>query len=468
MNQPGTYTFNTTGVVVGQYTYLRSGPTTIIAPPASSAGFTCIKVGNHPITPDQRSAVLYGLRLRKGTGEQDWTGIEIVSDSFAHGNSFTSIEDCLMYLPGTGIKFMCTGDGWTSNANIVRTSILFSQIGVDFVKGGTRDTPFRCVFDDLTVQSGTVASGLYNRYGFKNIQYSDLTFRDCKVWDLEDSALQKTMTIAPIAENIRIKGGIMSRQDGVSGFSEDNSTARSVYVEPDEWQLPTYGHEALTSSIFVQDGRRKGGWEPSSGTGWGMTAGAWTNHATGGAGTPLTIAYADGTQGTTYTTGATSGNGAGIRYPTLITCRGWNPIYKVRFRLGATSGTSRRAAFGWIGSTSFDISADNILNVLNGVVLAIRAAETTYRILHNDGTGVGGAIDTGVTINASEIVTFELYAMESRSTSRWRYSINGTWFDLVSGDVPAQTTGLAPYAQIATSTTAPKSMDLFGVYVETK
>ena len=274
------------------------------------------------------------------------------------------------------------------------------------------------------------------------------------------------MTFSPGAFDIKIKGGTIARND--IGFRlEDYTTARGISIENDDWNLPTYGTEPMTTTIFVRNGRRKGGWEPGAFTGWGMTSGAWTNHAVGGAGTPLTIAYADGTVGHSFTTGATSGNGAGIRFPKLLTCRGWNPVYKIKFRLQSTSATTRRILFGWLGSTTLDVSADDNLNVLHGIGLGCRAADTTWRILSNNGTGGQAAADTGITIDTATH-TFELVGQDDITTNKWKYAIDGTWVQLPGADIPAQDAGLAPYAQIATATSAAKGFDIFGLYVESK
>ena len=466
IEQTGTFTFNSIGVQIPVYTHLHLGQSTVLSPPASSAGFVMINIGDHP-TGFVRNAKVTGGRLLKATGEQDWTAIELSSPGDSDGNAWAVIEDVVMYYPGTGIVFNSYNDGWISNAHISRCTIYYSKIGVDFQKNGSRDSPFRSVFDDLTMQPLDIASGKYILYGFKNVQWKDLTFRDCKVWDLEDSNLQKTMSIAPSALSIRIKAGIIANTTGIGGFFEDNSTLRSVTIEGDEWQAPMYGYETMTASIFPTNGRRKGGWEPTAATaggGWGMTAGGWTNHAVGGAGGGVTVTYADGSAYRTYTTGAVSGNGAGVRYPHPVTCRGWNPVYKIRFRL--SSASARRVAFGWIGSTSMDISGDDNLVSLNGVMLGARAADTTWRILHNNGAGGQGATDTGVAIDTA-ITTFELYAKETQ-TNKWRYSINGVWGTVTSTDIPAQDTTLSPYAEIATGTAGTKAVDIFGIYLETK
>ena len=79
-----------------------------------------------------------------------------------------------------------------------------------------------------------------------------------------------------------------------------------------------------------------------------------------------------------YTTGTTTGNGAGTRYSGItFTCRGWNPIYKLKFRLNDT-GLQRMFA-GYTSNTSADIpSDDNPLNVVSGIGLAIRSADTSF------------------------------------------------------------------------------------------
>ena len=151
IRQNGTFTFNSAGVIIPPYTQLFLGYSTVICPPASSAGFTCINIGKHANgqAAGNRHSQLFGGRLTKNTGEQDWTGIEISTDDDLNGNSWTVVQDCLIYWPGTGIKFTSTGTGWTSNFHISRTIVYFPLVGVDFIKGGSRDTPFRSKFDDV-------------------------------------------------------------------------------------------------------------------------------------------------------------------------------------------------------------------------------------------------------------------------------------------------------------------------------
>ena len=468
IDQAGTFTFNTVGVTMPTYSRLEMGYSTIISPPVSSSGFVCINIGKHVNNQvsHSRQCQIFGGRIAKNTGEQDWIGIELSTDGDTNGNSFAVIQDVVIYWPGTGIRIISSADGWCSNFNISRSIVYYPLIGVDFIKGGSRDTPFRAKFDDFTIQSLAAPNNpaTFTQIGFKDVYYKDLHFYNCNVWDLGTPANQKTMTFLPGAFDIKIKGGTIARND--IGFRlEDYTTARGISIEADDWNLPTYGTEPMTQTIFVRNGRRKGGWEPSAGAGWGMVSGAWTNHAVGGAGTPLTIAYADGTVGHSFTTGPSIGNGAGIRFPKLITCRGWNPVYKIKFRLQSTSATLRRVLFGWLGSTTLDVSADDNLTALHGIGLGCRGADSTWRILSNNGTGGQAAADTGITIDTA-MHTFELVGQDDITTNKWKYAIDGTLVQLPASDIPAQDAGLSPYAQVATGTGAAKGFDLFGIYVE--
>ena len=42
----------------------------------------------------------------------------------------------------------------------------------------------------------------------RNVQWKDIDFRHCRVWDMAVPATQKAMTIAPGAYDIRIHGGL--------------------------------------------------------------------------------------------------------------------------------------------------------------------------------------------------------------------------------------------------------------------
>ena len=464
IDQTGTFTFNTIGVQIPVYTHLQLGQSTVLSPPASSSGFTMINIGDHP-TGNVRNAKVTGGRLLKATGEQDWTAIKISSPADAEGNVWTFIQDVVMYYPGTGILFDTVSDGWISNANINRTTIYYSLIGVDFQKSGTRDNPFRSVFDDVTIQSLQVATGKHNLYGFKNVRWKDLTFRDCKVWDLQDSTVQKSMLISPIAQDIRINGGTIARNDGAAGFFLNNATSRSISIDGDEWQPPSYGSESLTQTSFVANGRRKGGWIPGAG-GWGITNGAWSNNGTGTTANPV-VTYADGSICQRFTAAdATATSSCGIMFPKLVTCRGWNPIYKAKFRLNVAGG--RRGAFGFVGNATTPINADDNLNGLQGIILGSRTADTTWRILANDAAGGQTAVDTGVTIDTS-IVTVEIVATDSRTT-KWMFSVNGAaWTTMATTvNIPQQTDTLVPYAALGNGSATQKNFDLFEVYVETK
>ena len=124
-----------------------------------------------------------------------------------------------------------------------------------------------------------------------------------------------------------------------------------------------------------------------------------------------------------------------------------------------------RIFFGWKSGIT-DLTGDDPLNAQSGVILCLRAADTSYQIACNDGTGVTTFTNTAIAKNTA-VTIFELYALDL-ATNKWKWSLNNNaWTDLTDANIPAQTTALTVVNQIQTAEAAVKSFDLFEVYVET-
>ena len=321
-----------------------------------------------------------------------------------------------------------------------------------------------CVFDRCIAQDYVAGHDMV--YGFFNISHKRLKFFQCIVWDITNPATQKTASVNVAAESIDIEGGIVNRPGGY--FIDNSAIHRGNWIgSGNEFDIPRYGNIPLVNSTFVRNGRRFGGYVSAfSVTGYGLTGGAWTADATG-TNTFTTFASTNNTIGRLFTTGTTTGNGAGIDYQILITCRQWDPVYKIRFRQNTTSLC--RLFFGWKASTSTLPTGDDPLNATSGIMLCLRSADTNYQIASNDGTGATVFQNTGIAKNTA-INTFELVA-EDWATNKFKFSINNAaWVNVTTTtDIPAQTLGLCPVATIQTDESGvAKNFDIFDLYVETK
>lgn len=475
----GDYTMGASfaGVNVGiDGTHLMMDSGCILTVPAGYTGYV-IKVKRALSTgPNLHHAKVSGGKLYEATGVSGshlWTGILMQGGPLTNqGVGFSTVENVFIEYAGTGVNLDCTL-GWVNGCLLQNVTCSGCPVGFDF----TQPDPFttaqnaiaRDTFINCVVQNYASVPTLY---GFKNIRWKDHVFIHCKVWDQTDTATQKASTIHRDAKNISIMGGIMSRGSSAGSYFVDNS--KSTLIMQDEWNGPKYGGLSMVGHLFGIIGRKIGRHDSSSAnTGTGIL-GTSTSYASEGSNAEV-LTFADGTGGRLRTTAGTSGSGCGSRYTVNITCRGFNPIYKIMFKLTQTSNT--RPYFGWTSSGSVDLAGDDPLNAVHGVILTARAADTNFQIGHNNGSGVTVFTDTGIPLNTS-LNVFDLVA-DDAATNKWKWalytvsslrSISQSMVDyteLTSLEIPSQSQGLKPYWQMTTSENLAKSFTHYQVYVET-
>lgn len=171
---------------------------------------------------------------------------------------------------------------------------------------------------------------------------------------------------------------------------------------------------------------------------------------------------------TRMSTGTASGSGAGTRGSAgsgII--RALSPRFYCKFRLNDTA-SNERFYVGWQSSNSaFPTSGDDPLTGLSGLLFGVRAADTTWQILYNEGTsGTNFANASGSPARDTNIHTIELKGDDANS--KWQYSFDGSAFvDVTGAEIPASTTILFPlvWSQNAVGTPA-KSFDQWHWFVQ--
>lgn len=483
IDQDGTFPISSAGVDIKEsHTTLRMGPNTNIQVPDGYSSYI-IKLQEDTNANLKNCHVIGGRLTESGTSQtvdRLWTGIKIKGAGAAtfRGIGFSSIRDVYMENPGIGVHLDAT-DGWI-NGNIFKDITMFpAVIGFDFdaptpvtdINKAIQRSEFEnCVIQDADVQG----IGHIVQTGFRNIRHRDLAFRGCKVWDLATPSTQKTATIHQDALLLTITGGIMGYTTGTSNFFTDNGRSSFIF---DEWHAPSYGGFVLQPHKFALNGRKFGKYDsPSTTFGEGLFGGVLTNAATESpAGGTVVVTFSDGTVGRTRTTGTTSGNTCGVRSIQDTTCRGWNPIYRILFKLSQTSNT--RPYFGWASATA-DLTGDDPLNVTSGVMLSARAADTNFQIASNNAFGATVFTSTGIAMDTN-IKIFELFAQDLL-TNKWKWALYDaskiaswpqstslpTYTELTTAEIPTQTTALRPFFQMSTGENAAKSMTIYQVYIE--
>jgi len=217
-------------------------------------------------------------------------------------------------------------------------------------------------------------------------------------------------------------------------------------------------------SLYPTACRRSGVWQGGSQTtGLGFVSGVIT-----GTGTVTQLLSAtDGkymNQATTTSNNAKAGqvgaSGSGISgelYGRFV----------CKFRLGANSSTNTRLYIGVHSTANTNLTTDDPLLNVSGILLGLRAADTNWQIAYNEGTGSTNFLDTTVARNAT-INTIELVAPTAGTS--WQWSLNGSALSntgLTGAQLPAATTTLYPVVQIenASAGTA-RNLEVWWWYVE--
>jgi hypothetical protein len=169
---------------------------------------------------------------------------------------------------------------------------------------------------------------------------------------------------------------------------------------------------------------------------------------------------------TNLTTSTSANANAGTRGgPGSAICRALNPRFFCRFRINTTS---TRVFIGWHSDASnFAAAGDDPLNAKSGYLFGLRAADTNWQIMWNEGTSGTNYVDAhgGVAANTS-IHTIELKGDETNT--KWQYSLDGAGFaDTTGAEIPATTSALYPLIQIQNGGTTPaKTFDQWHWFVQ--
>ena len=476
----GTYTMGAsfTGLNVGiDGTHLDMDPGCTLTVPDGYTGYV-IRVHRALGTgPNLHQARVWGGHLTEASGVSGshlWTGLLIQGGPNTNqGVSMSTFRDIFIEYAGTGVNQDTTTTlGFITGCIFENITCSGCPIGFDFnsptpavaANSIARNTYINCIAQDY--------DSVPTMFGFKNIRYKDHVFVHCKAWDLNTGIGAQTATIHQDAKNITVIGGIMAQTSATQGFFKDES--KSTLILQDEWNPPRYGGLSLVNNVFGIKGKRTGMFEGTATTnGTGLMGGNLTAYAATGTAT-IAVTYADGTVGRVFPTIATTANGTGLRSISDTTCRGWNPIFRIMFKLSST--TNIRPYFGW-ATGSNDLAGDDPLNALSGVILTARAADTNFFIGTNNGSGATTFTNTGIAKDTN-IKVFDLVAQDGY-TNKWKWALYNEsvlrsisqsmipYTELTTSDIPAQDTPLRPFFQLTTAENAIKSFTCYQVYLET-
>jgi len=160
-------------------------------------------------------------------------------------------------------------------------------------------------------------------------------------------------------------------------------------------------------------------------------------YVTIGAGNAVTGGY-DPTHGVyrRYTLGSDDNDAIKIMSGSDITNRAANPHIYCKMRLNVYE--DHRFFMGWHTGTipdGDDNFLDNLIGFGWGEQSDLAATEDTqWRIIRNDGDATADKANSGITIAASTVFTFELVA--DAANSRWGWNVNGGAFTYYTTEIP--------------------------------
>jgi len=233
---------------------------------------------------------------------------------------------------------------------------------------------------------------------------------------------------------------------------------------------------ALQSAMFT---KQIGFWLPAGNSTTVYALGlAITTAGTATARNVATTNFASQLRRIGYSTGTSSGTGAGIRGSYLQWWRGnasglGGFLMATRFLISAIT-TNGRWFVGMAGTTSL-LSNANPSTFTNIVGIGIDSGQTTIRVLYNDASGTASSIDLGSNFPANNTsAVYELYLYTPSNGDRFYYYIRRLdVFYEVSGelttDIPANTQLLAPHLWINNgSDSSANIIDICWLYMETE
>lgn len=165
----------------------------------------------------------------------------------------------------------------------------------------------------------------------------------------------------------------------------------------------------------------------------------------------------------TYTTGAVSGNQAGLLTNAAIFRRTHNPVLRVKFMSPATT-TNSQMLVGFSSASSL-ATTTTPLNNLHGVLVGWRNGDTTWNVLSNNGSATQTVTAEGQTVAASQWNNVEI---ELQSSFQCTVRVNNrTPITLTTTAAkPAVSTNLYVYCVLTTLTTAAKTFSINNMDIE--
>ena len=401
-----------------------------------------------------------GWIFETGTPARNWTAFQIYCTRAGSGGDFNEIsgqriDDCktavefkLDAMPG----YPAPGtSAWINGCTIRDVTVFYPKVVLDFVNAGSNSGINRNLFQNIIMQGAA-----HTTHGAKNVRDQGNLFIDCKFWDVHyGGATARTATIHAEADGTVIIGGIM----GSSGpyMIEDLSNTQNTTIIDQPNILKHSGNYSLPSL------RKVGAFHGTSAVGGeGVFASGFTA-ATGH--TPSQITSSTDGKCTRYTTASTAGSVAGIRFPAAIAMRNWNSRLKCRFRVNTAWGADSRLFLGlWTGYGTDPANSDTLLNTTSGIMLYTRPADTSFTTGRNSGSATGTFSTTGLATIDTGIHTFEVIADERGARWFWRFDSNA--LTTVASGGPGSGAALGVTAMIQTTSTTPKTLDIF--YLETE
>lgn len=177
----------------------------------------------------------------------------------------------------------------------------------------------------------------------------------------------------------------------------------------------------------------------------------------------------------TATSSAIAGSSGSVKCGTAIVLRGsvaGEGGFKFTTYVGSSTALAQQRAFWGLAATTGVIANVNPSSLLNIFGIGYDSAQTTLRVLHNDGAGTATAVDLGANfpVNNSAIFKIELSCQPAASSMEYVVTnlVNGAVASgSINTDLPVATTGLLAHLWINNGTTASAAiMDFTSIIVE--
>lgn len=164
-----------------------------------------------------------------------------------------------------------------------------------------------------------------------------------------------------------------------------------------------------------------------------------------------------------YTTGATTGNAAGVTSAVTTTESQWKPKMEARVRTPATISSAR----DWVGLTNTSLTAsDGGTNSFVGLRYSTSAGDTDWQCVAGDGTSTTAA-DTGVTVHANHYYDVIIDYTVSGTVICSVADNGGAYQSIyVNTHTPSAGTTLFPELSVTTLTNAATSLEAEYFYIE--